>query len=353
MEHLNSSHKMATVAANKAGQPYEKIKKDEELEGLGGWLIIVGIGIFMSPIVALAKLLPIYSKMFSDGSWKALMTQGTESYHPIWTPFLISEMALNLGFILIFLFIIYLFFSKRAIFPKWYNSVLILYPIFLLFDAIALKFTLPIIPIIDPFTLKQLAIALAEMGWIPYLLVSKRVKVTFVNKGSSLRKDISQTSKNIHDHEHFQQQEPIETIMPTLDRKETNQENVGKITNPAKKFDSWTEEFKIINEFDPVAAECHYELVRLDDQLSRQFREEIVANRNNATNIKDRLMAEYKAKNTPANSNEALAMIRRLGPNAEAEFSRVVEVMGEELDFGFITKRLEEKYGGNRNKDSS
>ena len=318
-----------TITNSMRGRPYGKTIDDKDLEGLGGWLILVGVGILMAPMMALVKLGAIYSRMFSDGSWEALMKQGTDSYHPLWAPFLISEISLNIGFILTFLFVAYLFYTKKAKFPKWYRSVLILYPIFILIDAIAFKFILPNEAIIDPDTLKQLTLALTAMGWIPYLIVSRRVNVTFLNEDNSSIVDIPVSEDNI----------PLSS-------------NLDKGIDATEFFDSWTEEYKILNEYDPIVAECHYELERIDHRLSRQFREAVVSDKKNAPDIKDRLLVEHQKEIASKILAEALAMAQRLGPKAEEEFNQVIEVMVEDLDFDIIIQRLEEKYGGNRSKVS-
>ena len=53
---------------------------------------------------------------------------------------------------------------------------------FIVLDAYAIKAVLPHEPVFDPDTLKELGRTLiASLVWIPYMLVSKRVKATFVN----------------------------------------------------------------------------------------------------------------------------------------------------------------------------
>jgi hypothetical protein len=109
----------------------------------------------------------------------------------------------------------------------------------------------------------------------------------------------------------------------------------------------WSEEFQILNEYDPVVRECHDELEDLEPQLSSQFREEVVSDRKKAAGIRDRLKAEHEKKLKPYASeslNEALAEARLLGPNAEKEFTRVIEVMGEDIDVENVFLRLKEKY---------
>lgn len=110
---------------------------------------------------------------------------------------------------------------------------------------------------------------------------------------------------------------------------------------------SWSEEFQILNEYDPIVKECHDELEGLDPQLSSQFRKEVVKDRKKAAEILDRLKTEHEKIINPYTSeklNEALAEARLLGTSAEEEFTRVVEVMGEDMDVDNVTQRLKEKY---------
>ncbi len=154
---------------------------EKKLEGLRGWLILVGLGIIASPIKISAQIYPVYSKLFADGSWAALTTPGTEAYHPLWAPILISEISINVALALAWLFIAFLFFAKKRIFPKWYIGIFVFTLAFMLIDAVAIRAVLPNEEIFDPDTIKELARTLVMMLiWVPYMLISKRVKATFV-----------------------------------------------------------------------------------------------------------------------------------------------------------------------------
>jgi len=54
--------------------------EDNRLKGLGGWLILVGIGVVLSPIRLLGLIIQVYKPIFEDGTWEALTTVGSESY---------------------------------------------------------------------------------------------------------------------------------------------------------------------------------------------------------------------------------------------------------------------------------
>ena len=154
---------------------------EEKLEGIGGWLLLVAVGIIFSPLRIIFQLFPLYSDIFTDGYWEILTTPGTDAYHVMWAPILLVEMGTNLVLIFVWLFIIFLFFSKKRAFPKWYIGIVVFTLLFLVFDAFAIKLVLPNEPTFDSETVKEISRTLIScVIWIPYMLISKRVKATFV-----------------------------------------------------------------------------------------------------------------------------------------------------------------------------
>ena len=156
--------------------------EEVKYKGLGGWLILVGLGIIISPIKMGAFIFPIYSEMFTNGSWEALTTPGTEVYDPFWAPILIGEILINVGLIIASVFMIFLFFTKKKAFPKYYIGLMIFSLAFILADAMSIKIVLPNEPAFDPETMNELFRQLtAVLIWVPYMFISKRVKATFIN----------------------------------------------------------------------------------------------------------------------------------------------------------------------------
>ena len=114
---------------------------------------------------------------------------------------------------------------------------------------------------------------------------------------------------------------------------------------------SWSEEFQILYEYDPVVTECHDELKALGDELAERFRNEVVGNRANAKDVTARIVAEHGValrRYARGSLNDALKDVRQLGAAAEQEFVRVIEVMGEDIDVGAVVTRIEEKFGGSK-----
>ena len=155
---------------------------NKKLEGLGGWLILVGLGVIFAPLRIATQMLPIYSNMFADGTFAVVTTPGTETYNPYWRAILLGEITINIGLLLVWLYICFLFFSKKTVFPKWFITITLFTLCFIVTDAFAIKMVLPEQPVFDAETLKELIRSLiSSCIWVPYMLVSKRVKATFVN----------------------------------------------------------------------------------------------------------------------------------------------------------------------------
>ena len=157
------------------------MSEEKNLEGIGGWLILVAIGIVVTPIRIVMLIMTTYPEIFSTGAWEALTTQGSEAYSPLWAPIIIGEIFINCGLILVWLYMAYKFFTKSRDFPKWYIGIAVFSLVFILADAFAIKLVLPSEPVFDPDTIKEfMRSVIMVVIWAPYMLVSKRVKATFI-----------------------------------------------------------------------------------------------------------------------------------------------------------------------------
>jgi len=167
---INDEKPQTTVAARK------------DLNGIRGWLILVAIGVVVAPIKIIAQIYPVYAQILTDGTWEALTTPGTESYSPYWFPILSGEIVVNIVMVVVSIYIATLFFTKSRLLPRWYIGLLVFTMVFIIIDAFAIRLVYPTGEIFDAQTLKEFArTVIASFIWIPYMLVSKRVKATFVN----------------------------------------------------------------------------------------------------------------------------------------------------------------------------
>jgi len=148
-------------------------------KGLGGWLILVGIGVVIGPFYVLAGLKEDAS-VYSLEQWQALTVPSGVSYHPGWAPALILTLLGNLTLVAYGLLLTALFFEKRRTFPR-------LFIIFLLFRAAVVLGSglIQLIPNAESGSQdlhSEITRTVVACGiWIPYMRMSRRVRATFVN----------------------------------------------------------------------------------------------------------------------------------------------------------------------------
>jgi hypothetical protein len=164
-----------------AEQNKPEAAEQNKLEGLGGWLMLVALGIILAPLRIAAETFPIYSEVFSSGAWAAITTPGTEDYVPYLASYVYAEGVINVGMIMAWVYIGFLFFTRKKAFPQWFIGILLFTLAFIVVDALWSTFVLPGEPVFDADTTKQLVRSLIYTAiWMPYMLVSERVKLTFV-----------------------------------------------------------------------------------------------------------------------------------------------------------------------------
>lgn len=157
---------------------------DKELKGLGGWLIIPALGLFIYPIRMAMSFKNDFLPIFQEGYWEILTTPGSEAYHHLWAPLLIFEMTFNSIFIILNFIMIYLFFTKHYRFPGLYIIFLASNLIFVVVDFFIADFIPALANQDDMESLKEvIRTVVSALIWIPYFMVSERVKNTFVNRG--------------------------------------------------------------------------------------------------------------------------------------------------------------------------
>ena len=156
--------------------------ENSELEGLGGWLVLVGIGLVLSPIRLVFQSAIVFVPVFQDGTWQAITDPNSAQFIPYVGMLISFEILVNISFLLMGIALLYLFFTKHKLFPKAYIGFSIISVSLLLIDAWASTLVFPDMPMFDAETAGELARGLVAAAiWIPYMLVSKRVKATFIH----------------------------------------------------------------------------------------------------------------------------------------------------------------------------
>lgn len=152
----------------------------QELRGIGGWLILVAIGLCLQPLLLLKALYDNVG-IFRADTWDALTTPGSPAYHPLWAPFLIAEAGANLVLLAWAGVLLYVFFTKARRFPRMAVAYL----------AVSLLAVLADFAVANAIPAARAQLTASEFGqvgrsmigaaiWIPYFLRSRRVAATFV-----------------------------------------------------------------------------------------------------------------------------------------------------------------------------
>ena len=92
------------------------MQDNNELKGLGGWLILVGIGVVISPFRILLTLVQTFKPILEDGTWEAITTIGSDAYHPLWETVIIGEMTFNIVMVILWAYLVYLFLVNTIFF---------------------------------------------------------------------------------------------------------------------------------------------------------------------------------------------------------------------------------------------
>jgi len=171
-------------------------------------------------------------------------------------------------------------------------------------------------------------------------------KMKPVSPGQSLNKDGSPGRDSNNTNSNSQAASPASTQIKTQRPSSMAKENPPK--QEMKKSSPWSEEFRLLEEYDSLVSQCHKEIIELNEELAEIFRKEVVANRKSARDIADRLISEHQRLTNPFESEELNAAFneaRKLGKKAEEEFKKVVNLLGEEdTDIKFTLAKIHEKY---------
>ena len=155
--------------------------KEQPAPQIGGWLIVIAVGLGISLLQNLSGLIRSLGPL-SGPVWERLTDPASPRYHPYWRVALIYEAVAACVYLVMNFIAIILFFGKRRLFPKL--TVAFIPTIFIL--GLIDHYLAGLIPTVAEsathakgfYVLAAKFVALHI--WIPYLLVSKRVKATFV-----------------------------------------------------------------------------------------------------------------------------------------------------------------------------
>lgn len=149
--------------------------------GLGGWLILVVIGLFGSLLLKLKTLMDNI-QVLGTPDWDLLTTPGNEAYDPMWAPTIYFEIVVLIVALMLNGVVLYLFFARKSAFKTAFIIFALLNLGISVVDAVLCS-------MISNFPKEgwvEVVKAIFQSGvyaaiWIAYMVKSVRVRNTFVN----------------------------------------------------------------------------------------------------------------------------------------------------------------------------
>jgi hypothetical protein len=147
---------------------------DQHLEGLTGWLALVGMGLVVSPFRIVFSALKANIALLTNVQFRPFLET-----HPTLEGLIIFEIATNVILVAILIALNFLFFTKKRAFPTYMILYFILQLVLISIDMAATHIVLPSTQLRSSYAAVETSL-IGALVWIPYFIVSRRVKVTFV-----------------------------------------------------------------------------------------------------------------------------------------------------------------------------
>lgn len=159
------------------------LSENQNLKGLGGWLILLGIALMTAPFVRVLSLVRS-GAAYSTMNWRVITDSTSVGYDPMLAPILLYELFLQLTLLIFSLLLIVLFFRKKRIFrPVLIAYLSIQFVGFTLDEALAASRSNAMVTTMTPrrATSETARTLVPLVLWGLYVTRSKRVKMTFLN----------------------------------------------------------------------------------------------------------------------------------------------------------------------------
>ena len=160
-----------------AAQPTPAVSPPEP-HGLRGWLILPLIGLCLTPFLLAFSIYQLVLVLKPD-TWSVLTTPGTPAYHPVYKVLIPAEMVVNIAMLGFTLLLLVLFFRKDRRLPKLMVAFYLINLVIIVGDTFAASF-IPSFSFDRDVIRDVVRTVVAAVIWVPYFLVSQRVKNTFV-----------------------------------------------------------------------------------------------------------------------------------------------------------------------------
>lgn len=194
---------IACLGAKKLYFNYDPFSPNKRIayDAIGGWLILVGFGIVLSPFSMLFTI--ITQGYFEKEVWASITTNSSPNYNPALAAFFLFELLLNVVMLVFSGLTAILFIKRRSSFPRLAIIFYVSNFLFITVDSL-IYMSLNISADSDLKDLyTQAARSFISMAiWVPYFLKSERVRETFVH-----------TIKDYEDYEPISKKESHPTLV--------------------------------------------------------------------------------------------------------------------------------------------
>jgi hypothetical protein len=163
------------------------LKPDQaSLEGIGGWLALPLIGLFLLLLQETRSLIVDVLPALEAETWAGLTTPGSPAYTSWWAPYIVISTIECVGFIAWGAILIVLFFMRKRQVPLLMALLYFTASAAALFELLSTQHLASQLPGLDDGSLVSGAVSglirslIASAIWIPYFFRSVRVHNTFV-----------------------------------------------------------------------------------------------------------------------------------------------------------------------------
>jgi Protein of unknown function (DUF2569) len=156
--------------------------KLKNLNGIAGWLLLFAIGMVVRPILLVLDLFDTYWTLAKTEGIGLIFDPSSEYFRGGLLIFIMFELIANIILVGATIYQLILFFKRSRSFPKFFIWVTGCGLLLLLVDGVIGHQFIPDEPMFDPEASRDLVRSFVSAAiWIPYVLVSKRVRATFIN----------------------------------------------------------------------------------------------------------------------------------------------------------------------------
>ena len=178
---INPPQTSTNLQNNNSVSVSSPVTSNNNLNGLGGWLLLVGFGLIIGFLKLINSVHTLFKPYINTDLLNSLTNVNLTTYIPNFLMLFYMEVLVNAFMVLMSAYLIYLYFTKSKKFPKYYIFITLFVLLAIPMDAYIASTIIPTAEVIDKDMVKSVFQSLFLGAiWIPYMLKSLRVRNTFI-----------------------------------------------------------------------------------------------------------------------------------------------------------------------------